>query len=140
MLEAHARRLVDFRTFRPFDRRWWLKLIWAMDWLETERYAKVWEADYALNLAVLDYNTDDKVFDLHWKQAGRLRTKLLKQSLPWLKIPESAGVSDIRSLSDQWKKVWGDPDDPRTAAIISATVNALQERANKNRRFSPIVH
>jgi hypothetical protein len=123
------RGLIDCRQARTLDRDWWLGVGWALRWLHRQLNVEVAELQYRLNLAVLDYAGDPKVFDQHWGAAQGLQSYIRQHKLPWLKIKAGVSPKDVAALSKQWKAIFGDPADPEVARRIEETAKALLARA-----------
>ena len=125
--EAHIRRFIDLTQADPFDRHFWIRTGWTLDWLENEHIREVWHNKYALHLSLLDYELDKERFDMHWNQAREAQDEIRALLLPWL---DNQGLDTVaaRGLYQSWTSLWGDPDDPEVAKRIQATVEALNRR------------
>lgn len=134
--------VVDFSKARPSDRDWWMRLRWLLDELEKENLRRVQELQLKLNFAVLDYNTDpEKQFDYHWNRSNEFITKIYNGLFPWeakkfVPAARNAVNNEYKSLVNEWKRRFGDPNDPKVAAGINSLYERLVKSKAKNKRWT----
>jgi hypothetical protein len=125
--EAHIRGYLNLAQADTFDRHFWIRVGWTLEWLEQEHFREVLRDKYALHLALLNYELDQERFDLHWDQARAVQRELRLLLLPWLDNQE-LDIGKARKLEQLWIDIWGNPDDPEVAKRIQATANALGQQ------------
>jgi hypothetical protein len=125
MVQAAARGVVDFSKADLCDRHWWTRLWWLLDRLEVDNLLRVRELQHAHNCALLDYNLDNKTFDLHWDQAVKALNGVWDLLFPWTQSDARGSPED--RLRQAWVDKWGDPDSPETLMAIQRTTEAMAE-------------
>lgn len=132
--QAHCEGRIDLRDADPYDWSWWKKVAWTLDWQEKENSNRIYQLKYLLHCSLLDYWLDKTTMDLHWDQAAKLQGRIANNLLPWLRLGEGPTQEIISEMSDQWKLIWGDPQDPKVVAEINKTVEHLlsMNRRNQN--------
>lgn len=128
MLQAAYRGIIDFSEARPSDRWWWFRLKWLLNELEADNERKIMEMHYALNVSVLDYETEEKIFSHHLERANELLRKMYNSLFGWNKqaVNKKDNQKLYADLIEEWKRRFGDPKDPIVAAQIAKTVKKMR--------------
>lgn len=131
--QAAYKGVIDFSKAKPSDRLWWLKLRWTLDELEKENVRYIQEMQFAQNIAVLNYLSDEKQFKHHWERALNLTTSIYNGLFPWNQQAEQQAdlEKEYDGLVKQWKDTFGDPNDPEVAAKIKSTCDLLMKQGKK---------
>jgi len=90
----------------------------VIDYVGAQVTGKLASSTFDLNCALLDYDTDQTVFDLHWKQAIGARNTLIKAIAPWIEVEPTDMKSVIAKMKKQYTKAFGDPDSPEYRAEV----------------------
>jgi hypothetical protein len=138
MIQAAARGVVDFSEADLLDRHWWIRLWWLLDQVERDNLIQIRRMQHAHNCALLDYNLDDKTFNLHWDQAIKALNTVWDLTFPWAKTEPEGSATD--RLRQAWIERWGDPDSPETLLKIQNTLDqldALGKRTKVKKKARP---
>lgn len=128
--QAHIEGFLDCREARLFDRNWWLRVKWTLDWVERRNRNEVRRLRHELNCALLDYFTGDELVDLHWDQALTLEQSVAKVLLPWEKHKKKRLTRrQFHDLVEMWRAAWGSEKDPAVAEKIQRTAEHLRRMA-----------
>lgn len=133
MRKAAALGVVDFRSARLLDRKWWMRLNWLLEEVENEECKKLIGLKFTQHSSALNYLAG-KTFDHHWKQLNELQARWTNFTFPWI-----AATRDSTSSGDSvklWKAFCGDPStDPNVQARVQETAQSL-----RNKRPGPSNH
>jgi hypothetical protein len=135
MIRAAARGAVDFCRADPDDRRFWNRLALILDELENDDRLELLRMhhDRYVNLLARGDLTAESMDRLRGGHE-RLMAAVGRRLFPW----ETDEKDDIRTgteqLRDRWVQAFGDPDDPKVAAAIDATVRLLESQRVDVRR------
>lgn len=128
MVQAAARRVVDFSMADILDRKWWLRLWWMLDQVESDNIVRVKTMQHLQNSGALNYESGDKVFGVHWDQCNTSCIDVWNELFSWRK-------HDPQEQTDFMYRAWvakyGDPDDPETKERIARTAEVMQEMREK---------
>jgi len=137
MLRAAALNRFDFKTYDPDDYFQRQRLHRILGDLSREAQVSIWDLSiqYQLIRAIRNIGNDDALKRID-ETAYTTLTKSVNLQLPWLDM-ESELVegptgtdAEYRSLFDQWKAEWGDPNDPAVQARIKQTAAWLMSEGN----------
>lgn len=111
---------------KPDDPNWWRKVKFTIEWLNIKNLNELRKLRHDMNCSLLDYLTDDKALDMHWEQAINIQNIIQKDTMPWRQEIE-IGLSrkSVRTMVEQWKAIYGDPNDPEVADKIQKTAEHL---------------
>lgn len=130
IIQAAATGLLDFANADFADRRWQLKRDVLLDWLARQNIRRIYEYRLQQHIAVLSYNTEDRVFDHHWEQAGKLQRDLVNSWLPWTCTP--GATADItEQLTKAYTEEFGDVHDPAYQAEMDRLITHWRESRRK---------
>lgn len=121
---------------RLLDRRWWRKLWWVLDQVESENVVRLAEMEHRVHAGAMDYKAGGDCFRVHWDQALALQSKVGRELFPWL--PADDPVDAARKMTADWEKNFGRLDDPETQRKVRATVEFLHSQAAKAREQNPL--
>jgi len=124
----------DFRRYDPLDSYHKARLRLALNYEERQRFVEYQRDVLAYSLAVA--NTPGRL-----KHESRVRVQdrafealqsHYNLQFPWDRKKEAAGKStttdsEIKSLRDEWIRIWGDPNDPEVKAKIQRTADSLMK-------------
>lgn len=122
--KAAASGIVDFKEARLLDRKWWLRLNWLLEEVETQECRKLLELKFNQHASALNYLAGNS-FDHHWKHLNDLHEKWIALTFPWIKTRNSSSADESVNL---WKKYIGDSSDPEVQARIQETIDSLKNR------------
>ena len=109
-----------------FDPRWWRKVKWTTDWLAGRNMNELRKLRHDMNCALLNYFAGERALDLHWEQAVGIQNLVQKETMPWREAMEvSMSRSKIHEMSEMWRTIYGDPNDPEVAERIQKTAEHL---------------
>jgi hypothetical protein len=129
MVQAAAAGAIDFAKADFRSRRWWLKLRWMADQIETQNAVKLFRMQHAQHMGVLDYTLEKQAFDGHWNASNNLLQDTHDLLFPWARgSGENRRKSEIETLMDKWKAKYGDPSDPAVQAHFKRIADALRKR------------
>lgn len=128
IIQAAVKGVIDFSKANTSDRLWWHKLKWILNGIENENINKIQELKFHLNASVLSYKDEEKQFEHHWEKANEHITYLYNGLFTWNKQAiEKKNVQKMHeALVNEWKRRFGDPNDPKVAAAIKLTVDNLK--------------
>lgn len=125
----------NFRDGDPRDHQWWRRLRLALNQIDAAHRLDLHKLNNDRVLACLSRSdlqpgAYDKLFSLSVVE-GR---KMLALLFPWYTPQSLEPAQDMAvRMIEQWKRIWGDPNDPVVAAKIRLTAEALQ-RGDRGRR------
>jgi len=125
IIRAASRGIIDYSQARPLDHLWWYKLKYILDEIEDEDRLKYSNMRFLLNLAVLDYSTEQRQFDHHWERASEILNRTYNQLFTWDKQELESTTQRYENLAQRWRDTFGDPKDPKVAADIQRTVDLM---------------
>ncbi len=136
MLQAQVEGVVDFAAADLLDPRWWRHLGLMLDQLERRNLLDVQTASHQHCLAVYISSAEDPKLQQQLQERSQ---QLVKQRLgmlfPWLLEASSVDPRQAaRAMAQTWRKVYGDPDDPKMAEKIRKTAEALRRGTKQRRR------
>jgi hypothetical protein len=126
ILRAAAVQGLDVSKARFFDRHWWIKVRLLTDHFERDLLAQAYLMHHASQCALLA-SGQEKAGDI-WEAMEALANRMIRMTMPWLNLETKADKR--RQIVENWKKIYGDPSDPKMAAKIRATAMALIRDAN----------
>lgn len=120
---------IDFSKADPEDPMYLIKEEWVLNEVLKENLMTVSRAEllsYASRSVDIRLSSEgyQAMLDGIVVSAGDIR----RISMPWAKVISGDSVTprdNIKSMAEAWKQVWGDPNDPATAAAIDNTVKVL---------------
>lgn len=120
MTQAAATGALDFSEADFYDRRWWIKRNWIIDYLTTMNDVKLYEYQLAQMNALLQASPDpSKVSDLLDKiQAAH--NSLLEALEPWVDHGPTSLYDVAKSMRKQYAARFGDPESPEFKAEQAA--------------------
>ena len=142
MIQAAARGIIDFREARPLDRSWWLRCRWLMDGLENQHFADLCYAMQQHHLAAADLNRNSSAGPQNaWQSATSRLTDIARHKLPWFSLVERTPAAVVDEAAQEWKKRFGDPNDPVVKERIRQTIErwkAGKKGKGKRKRGKPV--
>lgn len=134
MVQAAAKNGLDFEAADLRDHNWWRKAGWVLDRIEDDQYADLLKMQHAQHINVLDYSTEQKVFEHHWEAASEIIDKLISLRFPWTKdAGKKSKQKTYDSLMDAWKKKYGDIRDPKVKQHFAQIAENMRKHAEKHR-------
>lgn len=131
--QAHVEGKIDLRDADTFDCKWWLKVLWTLDWVSVDNHNRVDSLRHNLHCNLIQYLAGKEVVDLHWDQADKISKRIKHRLFPW--VEDGPSQATIEKMAADWKAVWGDPKDPKVALEIDRTVaHLLRMPKRKSRR------
>jgi len=133
--QAHVEGRIDLRDADPYDRSWWQKVVWTLDWVDQLNRNKISELKHQLHCGLLDYLAGQDAINLHWEQATKTQKQVINSLFPWQGVGPEPEL--IEAMTDQWRGIYGHENDPKVQAEIDKTVKHLLNMASKNRMRRP---
>jgi hypothetical protein len=133
--QAYVEGHLDPKEAKPFDRKWWLKVRYTLDWLEQKNRNEIRKLKHDLQCGMINYMAGQKAIDLHWDQAHVMQRFIHKSLLPWVKfLGGKMSRRQLKELKAHWEAVWGPMGDKKTLLEINRTVEHLMKIAGQPSR------
>jgi hypothetical protein len=112
MIQAAAMGALDFKDADPFDRTWDIKRNLLLGYVARSNLQQVYGYKLAQHLAVLNYDSEQQVFDHHWEETTKLQNDLIGAILPWLdtRPPDTKEIAE--QLTQEYTDAFADPNSP----------------------------
>lgn len=123
---------MDFAAADLRSRHWWMKARWILDRVESDNTEKMLRIKHAQNLSVLDYKLEQQAFNAHWDESNKLISATYHLNFPWAKAHEdNTRQTQIAKLMEEWKRRFGDPDDPAVKDRYKRVAEAMRKRGDE---------
>jgi hypothetical protein len=130
MVQAAAMSGLDFTAAIPRSRHWWLKVRWILDRLEDVNTLALYRMQHKQHVAVTSYALEQAAFNTHWDAANDLIHKTFVANFPWAKDEhKKQRQRDIDGLMSEWKRRFGDPNDPAVQSRFLKVAQAWRRQA-----------
>lgn len=132
MVQAAAQKGLDFATANPRSRQWWLKVRWILDLTEDRNSQQIFKMQHEQHVGILDHHMDKTAFEHHWGGANKLLRDTYKVYFPWVKEVADAKSPRDKSNDDlmaTWRKLYGDPNDPKVRAKFKSIAEAMRRKS-----------
>lgn len=135
MVQAAARKIIDFKDARPDDRKWYTKLAWIFSEIEKQNKIELIKLRNDVTCAVLNRASDpDKASEL-LDLLEDIRVDIFNTHFPYLKTKQADNKSSRKEeLVNTWKSIFGDPADIETQSRIQATIEEMRKRRKKGNK------
>jgi len=108
--------------------RWWRKAGFVSEYLRRQKQAKLYEYTFQLNIALLDYKTEQSTFDLHYRQAERARNHMIECVMPWVDAGPKSLRESLNKMRETYLENFADPASPEGEAAIAKQIGKWKER------------
>lgn len=129
MVQAAAQKGLDYETADLRGRWWWLRASWLLNQLEDNNSIEILKLQHAQHSAVLDYTLEKSAFDNHWNGANEILRIIQKVKFPWDVKLTTDKSSDITKMLADWKRIYGDLNDPKVKDRYDRVAAAMRKRA-----------
>lgn len=129
-MRAAARGVIDFRQARLRDVNWWRRTNILLAELAREDDAAATHASYLFHLAlVANGSLGEDGFKAEQKKAREAFNDYVACTHPWAeRVRKQRQLDDAKGLTELYKQVVGDPDDPLTRERWRRQSAALEAR------------
>ena len=128
MAHAASTGAINFREADFLDRRWWLKLGWVIQQVDSQLAVKVYDMQLLQTYSLLQTAEDSEKYNKQLEQLQLLTNRWLGTVLPWQGSAEDANATMFKSLRAEYVRRFGDPQDPAYRARLLALVEHWRSR------------
>jgi len=100
------------------DANWWRRAVLVSEHVLRQLRVRIHEHKLQINLALLDYATEDRVFDRHNKQAEMARNNIVQDLMPWVPVGPTTVKDSIAVMREQYVKHFADPQSEKGKEAI----------------------
>jgi len=117
-MQIAAAGIMDFRKADVLDPKWWIKLRWMIDQVNSNHCVKIYEHRLQQRLALLPTLTDSTHIERCWNSVRSIQEKIVNEIAPWVLTGRAAIHDIVARMKAQYTHKWGDPDSPEHRAEL----------------------